>query len=89
MMKMKLQAVQLREEMAERIYEAWLRHKQTRTIGFCSSIVQANFLSRYFSSRGTASLSLSSESSSAQRQAAIRKLADGELQIIFTGRLVQ
>jgi HKD family nuclease len=36
---------QLREEMATNILKAWDDKKQTRTIGFCSSIRQANFLS--------------------------------------------
>jgi len=79
-----LLAVQLREEMAERIYDAWLKHRQTRTIGFCSSIAQANFLARHFSSRGAVARSLSSESSPAQRREAVRKLAEGELDVIFT-----
>ncbi|KRE47408.1 DEAD/DEAH box helicase family protein [Paenibacillus sp. Soil522] len=79
-----LLAVQLREEVASNIYEAWARHKQTRTIGFCSSIIQANFLSDYFSKQGVASLSLHSDTRSMTRQEAIRRLESEELQIIFT-----
>ncbi|MGN7454876.1 DEAD/DEAH box helicase family protein [Paenibacillus pasadenensis] len=79
-----LQAVQLREEMAERIHSAWLRHRQTRTIGFCSSIAQANFLARFFADQGAAAISLSSESSPAQRREAVQRLAAGELDVIFT-----
>src|SRR5699024_3763117 len=35
---------QLRTEHAENISEHWQKHKQTKTIGFCSSIQQAMFL---------------------------------------------
>lgn len=76
--------VQLREEVAANIYEAWMRHKQTRTIAFCSSIMQANFLSDYFSGQGVASLSLHSDTRSMTRQEAILRLEQGELQVIFT-----
>lgn len=38
-------AAQLREDTAEKMLNAWENHKQTRTIGFCSSIKQAQFLS--------------------------------------------
>ncbi len=37
-----LLAVQMRTEMVDKILQAWLKHKQTRTIGFCSSIKQAD-----------------------------------------------
>ncbi|OAB33518.1 hypothetical protein PMSD_15480 [Paenibacillus macquariensis subsp. defensor] len=51
---------QLKESQAEKIYEAWNRHKQTRTIGFCSSTQQADYLAAYFRSQGVAVLSLHS-----------------------------
>lgn len=79
-----LLAVQLREDMAIQIYKAWQRHKQTRTIAFCSSIIQANFLSDYFMRQGVASLSLHSGTRSMSRQEAIRRLDHGELHVIFT-----
>lgn len=76
--------VQLREEMAEKIESAWKEHKQTRTIGFCSSIRQADFLSRYFNSKGWKTISLHSKMGSHLRQKAIAALDNGELDIIFT-----
>ncbi|MFZ3588896.1 DEAD/DEAH box helicase family protein [Bacillus sp. DJP31] len=78
-----LLAVQLKEEMAEKILEAWNLHKQTRTIGFCSSIRQANFLSDYFTEHGYRSISLHSRSD-IPRENAIQQLDQGELDIIFT-----
>jgi hypothetical protein len=79
-----LLAVQLQKEMAERIYQAWVQHKQTRTLAFCSSIVQANFLAHYFKGKGAAVLSLHSKTSEMSREEAIRQIQDGGLEVIFT-----
>ena len=79
-----LAAVQLRESQAERIYRAWERHKQTRTIGFCSSIRQANFLADYFIKQGVPALALHSGTVGISREEAIRRLTAGSLSIIFT-----
>lgn len=76
--------VQLREEMALKILEAWKEKKQTRTIGFCSSIVQANFLSSFFTKHGYKTVSLHSQQKEVGRADAIKKLEAGELDIIFT-----
>ncbi len=79
-----LLAVQLREEVAQRIHAAWMKHKQTRTLAFCSSIVQANFLAKYFRAQGHAVLSLHSQTKEMTREQAIRQLGDGGLEVIFT-----
>ncbi|MBD2846627.1 DEAD/DEAH box helicase family protein [Paenibacillus sp. IB182496] len=79
-----LAAAQLRQTMAARILEAWERHRQTRTIGFCSSIRQADFLAGAFRAQGHAALSLHSGTVDVTREAAIRQLTAGELDVIFT-----
>lgn len=76
--------LQLRDDMAEKILQAWLDKKQTRTIGFCSSIRQANFLSTYFNSKGFKTVAVHSIQVNIGRQDAIQKLAGGELHVIFT-----
>lgn len=76
--------VQLRNEMAEKILHAWEAKKQTRTIGFCSSIKQANFLSDYFNKRGYRTIALHSQQVKAGRHETIDKLTKGELDVIFT-----
>lgn len=76
--------VQLKQEMAEKIYVAWKEHKQTRTIGFCSSIKQAIFLENYFKSKGVRAVSLHSKAVNLNRRDAIKQLDQGELEIIFT-----
>ena len=79
-----LAASQLRESQAVKIFEAWNKHKQTRTIAFCSSIRQADFLARYFQDQGIASLSLHSGTVGISREEAIRSITDGRLEVIFT-----
>lgn len=79
-----LAASQLKESQAAKIYEAWLKHKQTRTLGFCSSIRQADYLAHYFQEQGVASLSLHSGTAGISREDAIRRITDGSLELIFT-----
>jgi superfamily II DNA or RNA helicase/HKD family nuclease len=76
--------VQLRDEHAEKILRAWEEKRQTRTIGFCSSIKQANFLSSFFNRHGYQTVSLHSQQVGITRKAAIEQLTKGELDIIFT-----
>lgn len=79
-----LLAAQLRIETAENVLKAWIKHKQTRTIGFCSSIKQAQFLSDYFNDQGFQTVDLHSQSKHFKRNDAIQLLENGALDIIFT-----
>ncbi|MHC0038806.1 DEAD/DEAH box helicase family protein [Pseudoneobacillus sp. C159] len=75
---------QLREGLAEKILQAWVEKKQTRTIGFCSSIKQANYLSGYFNENGYRTVGLHSQQIGISRKSAIEQLNNGELDVIFT-----
>ncbi|WP_391204690.1 DEAD/DEAH box helicase family protein [Psychrobacillus sp. L4] len=79
-----LARVQLREEMAEKILQAWSLRKQTRTIAFCSTVRQANFLSNYFARAGYRSMALSGTTPRNERMNARKQLESGQLDIIFT-----
>ncbi|MFU2014263.1 DEAD/DEAH box helicase family protein [Peribacillus butanolivorans] len=79
--------LQLREEMAEKVMDAWKEKRQTRTIGFCSSIKQADFLSGFLNRNGFRAISLHSKQRDMNRDDAISQLADGALDIIFTVNL--
>lgn len=79
-----LSRVQLKEEMAEKILQAWIERKQTRTIGFCSTVRQANFLSNYFAQTGFKSTALSGTTPRNERLKARQQLEAGQLDIIFT-----
>jgi superfamily II DNA or RNA helicase len=75
---------QLREELALKVLRAWEKNKQTRTLGFCSSIRQAEFLSNYFNHHGYRTVSLHSQQLGVRRNEAISQLTKGEIDIIFT-----
>lgn len=75
---------QLNEERATYIFQKWMEYRQTRTIGFCSSIQQAQFLTDYFNRQGVRANSLTSESSNSDRALTIEKLSLNEIDIIFT-----
>lgn len=76
--------LQLRESYAEAVLGAWNEHKQSRTIGFCSSIRQALFLSEYFKKAGYRSLALHGDTERHTRTSAREMLETGQLDIIFT-----
>lgn len=82
-----LLAVQLQEDMAAKILDAWKKYKQTRTLAFCSSIKQANYLTNYFKSHGVRATSLHSNGGEYSRSEAIRMIEKGELDVIFTVNL--
>ncbi|WP_326480887.1 DEAD/DEAH box helicase family protein [Virgibacillus halodenitrificans] len=75
---------QLQTERAQHIYRKWKELKKTRTLGFCSSIQQAEFLANYFNESGAQALALTSQSKTHSRTEIIRLLEAGELDIIFT-----
>lgn len=79
-----LLAAQIREEMAENIFKGWVKYKQTRTLVFCSSIRQADFLVEYFRKQGIQAISLHSRTREMSRAEAIRQLQQGSLEVIFT-----
>ncbi|AXI00980.1 DNA helicase [Sporosarcina sp. PTS2304] len=76
--------LQLRESYADAVLNAWIKQKQTRTIGFCSSIRQAIYLHEHFTQAGFRSLALHSNIDRHTRTSARTLLENGELDIIFT-----
>ncbi|BCB04081.1 DEAD/DEAH box helicase family protein [Bacillus sp. KH172YL63] len=79
-----LLSVQLRTSYAEKVIEAWESHKQERSLVFCSSIRQAEFLSGYFNERRYRTIALTSKPSGMSRSEVIKMLEDGTLDAIFT-----
>lgn len=75
---------QLNHNRAEYIYEKWQEYKQTRTLAFCSSIEQANFLGSFFKKKGEKVIILTSKTKDISRSEAIKLLEKGEIDIIFT-----
>ena len=79
-----LLAAQLQEDVAQQIFQAWLKHKQSRSIGFCSTVRQAQFLADYFISEGYRAIALSGTTAKQLRTDARKQLEKGEIDIIFT-----
>jgi superfamily II DNA or RNA helicase/HKD family nuclease len=77
-----LEQAYVQETMAEKIYQKWREFRQTRTIAFCVSVRQAEFLSGYFNRKGCRTVAL--HGGSRNRAEAIRALEEGEIDAIFT-----
>ncbi|SHG56168.1 DEAD/DEAH box helicase family protein [Ornithinibacillus halophilus] len=75
---------QLQTDRASKIYDKWTQYKQSRTLAFCSSIQQAEFLANYFTNKGALAITLTSKTKDISRAEAIRMLESGEIEIIFT-----
>ena len=76
--------IQLREDYAEAVLHAWIEHKQTKTIAFCSSVKQAQYISSYFQKAGWRSFALHGATHSSEREIGRQMLERGEADIIFT-----
>src|SRR5690625_2266906 len=70
--------------MAAHNLREWKKYRQTRTLAFCSSVDQAEFLETYFVNKGIQAISLTSKTKGISRQEAIKKLEAGVVEIIFT-----
>ena len=65
------------------IFEKWKNLKQSRTLGFCSSIKHCERMSAFFNNQGYKTLSVHSQSA-VNREGAISKLKNGEIDVLFT-----
>jgi superfamily II DNA or RNA helicase/HKD family nuclease len=79
-----LLSVQLKKSYAEKIIEAWEENKQTKSLVFCSSIRQTEFLSEYFNEKGYRTVALTSKPTGISRSQVITMLEKGKLDAIFT-----
>ena len=68
---------------AKHIYDHWLQHRQTRTLGFCISKRHADYMTNYFASRGVRCVAVYS-GSEMRRNEALQQLASGELEVVFS-----
>lgn len=75
---------QTRKEHGEAIFRAWMAKHQTRTLVFCTSTAQAGFLCSLFREHGVNAAHIGAFSSAVKRQAALRDLADGRLEAVFS-----
>jgi len=71
------------QKRAKHIYQHWLKHKQTRTLGFCISQKHADYMSQYFQQQGVRASAVYA-GSQLTRHAALSQLAQGQLEVIFS-----
>lgn len=79
-----LYAAQIHSEVGFRVFEAWKKHRGSRTLAFCSSIRQSDYLSQLFIQNGIQAISLHSHTADVSRQEVIHRLSQGLLDILFT-----
>ncbi len=65
------------------IFDEWKKLKQSRTLGFCTSIINCEHMSAYFNARGYKALAVHSQST-VSRADAIARLKSGQVDILFT-----
>lgn len=79
---MELEQAQIDRAVSENIYAAWSKHRQTKTIGFCSSIRQAEYLAQTFREMGHQAIALTGQT--INRRERIQEFEQGTLEIVFT-----
>ncbi len=60
------------------------RVSEIRALGFCVSVGHAQFMARVFNTHEIASVAVSGDSSTHEREQALRQLAMGELKVVFS-----
>lgn len=75
---------QLNKDHAEHIYNSWNKHRQSRTLAFCSTVRQAEYLSAFFNKKGQQTIALTSNSENDLRKRAIHLLTTKQINVIFT-----
>lgn len=71
------------QKRAKHIYQTWLKHKQTRTLGFCISKRHADFMSVYFNQQGVKAVAVYS-GSEVRRNEALAWLSQGTIDVVFS-----
>ncbi len=58
--------------------------QQARALGFCVSVEHAHYMARVFNEAGIRAVAVSGQTSSTDREGALKALAAGELQVVFS-----
>lgn len=74
---------QLKEEVAEKIFNAWQKFKGSQSLAFCSSIQQAEYLLEFFKTKNIKCAAIHSRSI-IKRSEAIQLITNNSIEIIFT-----
>ena len=69
---------------AENAYQQYLKHGETRAIGFCCSRLHADFMKEFFVEKGVRAVAVHSGISSAPLATSLEQLRSGHLDIVFS-----
>ena len=72
------------EKRASNSYDHWQQYGGSRTLGFCVSQRHADYMAKYFISKGVISAAVHSGPTAASRTESLEALEAGELQIVFS-----
>ena len=76
------------DAIARRVHERLREHvgdvRSIRGLGFCVSVAHARFMARVFTGLGLPSVAVWADTPAADREAALRALADGEVRVLFS-----
>ncbi len=74
------------QQRAAQVYDEWqgLGGSTKQVLAFCCSISHAQFMAGFFVERGAAAVAVHSGATSADRSASLIRLAEGDLDVIFT-----
>lgn len=64
--------------------EQYQTHGGQRTLAFCCSKIQADFMTEFFTGHGVRAAAIHSGPQSAPRASTIKRLADGEVEVVFS-----
>jgi superfamily II DNA or RNA helicase/diadenosine tetraphosphate (Ap4A) HIT family hydrolase len=70
-------------QRAENALEQYQKHRGQKSLGFCCSIVHADFMAQFFNDRGVRAVAVHSGFTSAPRVTALEQLQAGHLDIVF------
>ncbi len=79
----KLTSALATQSRAQNAFEQYQKHRGKMAIGFCCSILHADFMAGFFNDRGIRAAAIHSGESSAPRQTALESLQAGNLDIVF------
>jgi superfamily II DNA or RNA helicase/HKD family nuclease/diadenosine tetraphosphate (Ap4A) HIT family hydrolase len=71
------------QKRAMNTFEQYQAHGGQRTLAFCCSHIHANFMMEFFSEQGVRAAAVHSGPQSAPRASTLRRLADGDVDVVF------
>jgi len=72
------------QQRAQQAFDEWESLCGERTLGFCSAVTHADFMTQFFTERGVKCAAVHSKPGSSDRRTALADLRSGKLQVVFS-----